>query len=195
MRVAIDRAQHPVFAGSGDHPARRAVHGRAEHRRWVGHVPVMRVVRHQLTMPPQRAGADVEHDQRVGVEVVALTEVDRQIGRRIGDGDVHVPGLRVDRKRRPHRPAADRNPFRVLPRLEARLARLGNRVETPHRRSVGGAERADPALKIVLAAGGTDEDEVLEHHRRHRERFALGHRSPRVAPRGARRFPALSATR
>ena len=45
MRIAIDRAQHPVFSSRGDQPARCAVDGRAEHRRGVGHIPIVRIVR------------------------------------------------------------------------------------------------------------------------------------------------------
>ena len=73
------------------------------------------------------------------------------------------------------------------------------------------AERADPALHVVLAAGRTDQHEVLEDERRHREGLAFGRlrhlprpqqrrRSRRSARAGSRRAsprttrPSLIAT-
>ena len=89
--VAIERAQQAVLAGGRHQPARGAVGRRVEERHRVGDIPIVRVVRHELPVPPPLPGAHVEHDDRVRVEVVAGPQVRRQIGRRVGDGTCRSP--------------------------------------------------------------------------------------------------------
>ena len=133
----------------------------------------MRVVRHQRSVPPPLPRTHVEHDDGVRVEVVAGPQVRGEIGRWVGDRHVQVAGLDVQREGRPHGSAAHRDLLRVRPRLEPRLAGPGHRVEPPHGRAVRKAERADPALNHVLAAGRPNQHEVVEDDRRHREVLAL----------------------
>ena len=98
----------------------------------------------------------------------------RQIRRRIGDRDVKIAVLGVERKRRPHGAAAHRDPFRILPRVEPGLARLRHGVEPPDRCAIGGAKCADPSLDVALAQRRPDQHEILEDDRRHHEDLAVG---------------------
>ena len=124
-------------------------------------------------MPPQLSGAHVEGDNRIGVEIVALSKVDGQVGRRVRDRDVQIAVLDIETETGPDGAAANRNLLRVLPCLVTGFTRPGHGVESPDRGTVGQTERAHPSLKIVLAAGGPYQHEILEHERRHRERFSL----------------------
>ena len=60
----------------------------------VGDVPVVPVLRHNLEMVLVVPGLGVEHDDRVGIEILSLARADGEVGRRIAAGDVQLPGFR-----------------------------------------------------------------------------------------------------
>ena len=62
----------------------------------VGDVPVVPVLRHDLEVVLVVPGLGVEHDDRVGIEILALARGDREVGSRIAAGDVQQPGLRIE---------------------------------------------------------------------------------------------------
>ena len=117
---------------------------------------------HELAVPPQCSGANVEGDNRIGVEIVALSKVDGQVGRWVRDRDVQIAVLDIETETGPDGAATNRNLLRVLPCLVAGFTRPGHGVESPDRRPVGQTERAHPSLKIVLAAGGPDQHDAFQ---------------------------------
>ena len=119
------------------------LHGDQLRRR--GEVVVPQVVVHDLVVPHALAGARVERDQAVRVEVAAdaigaVVVVGRRAGREVGDA-----AARVDRDLAPRVGAADVLPGVLGPRLVALLAGMRHRVERPHQLAgddVEGAQRA-----------------------------------------------------
>src|SRR5262245_20896 len=121
-------------------------------------------------MPLQFASAGVERYQRIGVEVGPRASVGQEIGRRIGHGNVNDPGLRVERERRPDRASAALPHVSISPRLGAWLAVIRNSVESPDRLAGFEFERAYPAFDALFADSESEQDQILEDHRRHVER-------------------------
>ena len=172
MRVAIVQADDAVLAADHDGVADGAGDRHIEERAYLRDVPVLVVVGQRLHVPAQSAGAQVERHQRVRVEIRARALPGVEHRCRIGHRHIDFGAVEVDRQRTPHGTAAHRRVGSVLPGLEAGFAGSRHGVEAPHRRAVGQAERTDPALDGVLAAGRADDDEVIDDQRRHREDLA-----------------------
>ena len=100
------------------------LHVDQDRRRW--HVPVGRVVMHQLVKPLQPAGLRIERDQRIAVQIAAL---DRTI--RISGCAKYESRCFVRREVRPHVAAAAIFPTVTRPVFVMRLAGPRNRVERP----------------------------------------------------------------
>src|SRR5439155_1073589 len=88
----------------------------------LGQVPVVRIARQQLVVPPQRARALVEGDEGIGIEVRPRPEPTRQVGGGVRDRRVQFPLGRIERERRPHRPASLGNAGRVWRQRGRQLA-------------------------------------------------------------------------
>ena len=107
--------------------ARLSVERRVEQDRHLERVPVVHIVRRVLEMPFHLAGVDVERDDAVGVEVVALAVVADEIGRRLSGAPVDQVELRDRSCRSPRwgrrRSATSRRPMfrcRARPASESR---------------------------------------------------------------------------
>ena len=100
-----------------------AAHGLMQDRR-AGHVPVVPVLLHDLEVVLVVARLGVEHDDRVGEEVVAFACARGEVGGRIASRDVQQAVLDIERVRGPGPAAADGDAGRVVPglRVERRLA-------------------------------------------------------------------------
>src|SRR5262249_15746520 len=115
--LTIQDMQQPVFAGKRPQLPGLTADGRGEKRADLRQIPIVRVAWRGLVMPLQFAGTRVEHDQRIGVKVGALTNVGQEIWRRIGHGYVNESGLRIDRDRPPDRAPASLPHSPRTPRL------------------------------------------------------------------------------
>ena len=135
------------------------------------------------------AGVQIDRDDRVGVQVVAGTDVAVQVGRGVAHHEVHGPGLPVDRRRHPHAAAqglveaaalsASRSAFSLAMsrcmlrpvascvRPHALVALLGDGVERPQQLAALGVEGLDEAADAVLAAVGADQHLAVHHDRSH----------------------------
>ena len=122
-------------------------------------------------------GLCVEHDDRVGIEILALARADCEIGSRIAAGDVQQPGFWVERVRGPGSAAADRYAGRVFPgrRVERALALrsaddvalgLGNQKEFPDDLAGLRVERVHATLgALEVSARIAHEDEPVPGNR------------------------------
>ena len=127
----------------------------------------------------------VEHDDRVGVEILALPHADPISWRGIAHGHVQFSGYGIERVRRPGRAAADRKSRRVSPgrRIELRGAlraagpialSLGHEVELPHDFAGFGVERIHPPLAAFgVAARIADKNQSVPRDRGGGDELAL----------------------
>ena len=151
---------------------------------WVGDVPVVPVLLHNLEMIFVVSSFGVEHDDRVGKGIVSLAHADDEIGGWIAAGDVEQPGFRVECVGRPGSATADREARRILPLrcVERRRAQrsadgvalvLGNQKELPDDLAGLRVEREHVALRAFeVAARVADEDEAVGGDRRRRNQLA-----------------------
>src|SRR5207249_681550 len=81
---AIEHVDEVELAGlqNGGNGTTVDLHVDQDRRRW--HVPVGRVVMHQLVKPLQPAGLRIERDQRIAVQIAALDRTIRSEERRVG---------------------------------------------------------------------------------------------------------------
>src|SRR5207244_3559476 len=94
-------------------------------------VPIMKIMRRELIVPPQRACVGIECDQRTGVEVVTFSVVSPVVRVRIAGTEVHEVRGRIVAARGPHGPAAARHHVGAGPRVTAALARCRDGVKPP----------------------------------------------------------------
>ena len=161
---AIEHEQEAVLGGQRHGVDRLAVVLDGDQLRRRGEVVVPQVVVHDLEVPHALAGARVERDQRVRVEVAAdaigaVVVVGRRAGREVGDA-----AARVDRDLAPGVGAADVLPGVLRPRLVALLAGMRHRVERPHQLAgddVVGAQRAR-RRQVAFAGRRAEQQQVLE---------------------------------
>jgi hypothetical protein len=159
--VGIEGDDHASLAGADDDLPTVEPH---DHR--VHEVAVEQVVGVHLVVPAQRAAAQVERHDRVGVQVAArparaVGELWRaREGGGVGDAEVHEAALAVDRRRVPGATAGVHR--RVAPHVCA-----VDRVELPARRAGLGVEGVDHA---VVAA---DVDPAHAHRHRADEHDAV----------------------
>src|SRR6266852_5317294 len=103
----------------------------------------MPIPRHELEVMLVSASLAVEHDDRVAVEIRALTDVVGVVGSRIAAGHVQESALRVQRKRSPGSGAADGHSRDILPGRAVKRALalraadrivfgLGHEIELPN---------------------------------------------------------------
>src|SRR5580658_5618560 len=145
----------------------------------------MPIVRHELEVILVSAGLAVEHDDRIAVEIRALTDVVGVVGGRIAAGHIQESGLRVQRKRSPGSAAADRRSRDVLPGRTVKRARAlgpadrivfgpGHEIELPDDFARLAVERIHaPLHALLVAAGIADEYETLPGDRRRRHHLVL----------------------
>jgi hypothetical protein len=72
-----------------------ATHRLNEHGR-VGDVPVVPIFRHELEMVLVVPGLGIEHDDRVGIEILSFAGGDCEVGSGIAAGYVQQRGLRIE---------------------------------------------------------------------------------------------------
>ena len=136
-----------------------------------GQVVVPDVVSGDLVVPDPLARADVQADQRVAEQVVAVPVAAVVVVGRRAEGQVHVAQLLVGAHQRPHVGVADGLPRVVLPRLVTDLAGAGHGPEGPEPLAGADVEAAHVADGHGLANGeaqhrGPDHDDVADDHRR-----------------------------
>src|SRR5271165_6116436 len=131
------------------------------------------------------AGLGVEDHDGAGEEIVSLAYAVVVVGRGIANGYIQEPSGRVQSRRRPGSPAADRNAGHVFPSriVERRGALrpandiaigLGHEEELPDNLAGLGVERVHvPFAALEVSAGVADEDEAVPGDRRRRYVFAL----------------------
>lgn len=73
--ASVEHSEQPVLPHRRDQIAAPVAHCRPKQRARVCQVPIVVVARHELRGPPQRPGSDVEHDDRVGVQVLDFCPV------------------------------------------------------------------------------------------------------------------------
>ena len=117
-----------------------------------------------------------------GVEIGARPDLAIEVRRGIADRQIDDAGFGVERERRPQAAAAMLERLRVLPRLGAGLAGIGNEIELPHRLAGLELEGTDPVLGAEIGARRPDDDEIAEDQRRHREILTARGARDRLAP-------------
>jgi hypothetical protein len=136
-------------------------------------VVVPDVVVDLLEVPLELPRAQVERDDRGGVEVLAGPAAAEPVRAGVACGEVQKPELVVDRRRLPDRPSAAQVRLRAgRPCLATRLARGGGRVPAPHRAAVGRVERLEERPRPVLRAHDADVDLAVDVDRRGGDRLA-----------------------
>src|SRR5262245_164052 len=120
-------------------------------------------------MPLQFAGASVEHDEGIGVKISAGTSFGQKIRGRIGYRNVDKSGLMIERKRCSDRAPAALPHIGFTPGVGPGFAVVRNCIESPDRFARIELERADPAFYPLLADSQSEQNQVLEDHRRHIE--------------------------
>src|ERR1700760_523769 len=131
------------------------------------------------------AGHGVEHNDRVGIKILALAYAGRISGRWIAYRHVQLSGTRIERVRRPGRPTADRESGPVAPgqfielgealRSADRIALCsGNEIELPYDFTASGVERVHaPFAALGVAACVADENKSIPGDRRCGDKLAL----------------------
>ncbi len=171
--LAVQPVEHvieAVAARMGDDPAILAVHLGVDEDMGAGLVVVAVVVRRVLEVPFELAGGGIDGEQAVGVEIVAGAIGGVVAGHRIarapiGDVGRRVIGASDVERATPGLPGV----ALVLPGLAAGLARRGHGEGLPAQLAGLGVEPCDPVAQATVAAGGADDDGVLERERRRRE--------------------------
>ena len=135
-------------------------------------VPVPRVVPVILVIGLQRAGLDVERDDRVRVEVVAGASRRRSTGPGLPVPQYVSPSFGIEAARDPDRRAA-RAPRVAGPGVVAGLAGRGDRVGLPDLLAGLRVERDDEAANAALAARDADHDAAARGERRDRHVVAV----------------------
>ena len=162
---AIEHVQIPGLAGLCDDVDAAAVvtHRRQLRRGVVVHVPD--VVMHGLEVPEALAGARVERDQAVRVEVVAVPVAAVEIVLGAARGHVHDAARDVHRGLGPVVRTAHGRPCVGRPGVGTFVAGARHGAERPHHRAGAHVEGPDVARRRrVLAVGRRSEDQqVLEH--------------------------------
>src|SRR4029453_14812913 len=142
----------------------------------------MHIMRDELPVPEELAALGIERNKRVRMGVGARPDLAIEVGRRIADREIDDAGLGIERERRPQAAPAMLQRLRVLPRLGARLAGIGDEIELPYRLTRFELERADRILGAEIGARRTCDDEIAVNQRRHRKILAPGRASDGLAP-------------
>src|SRR5690348_9543958 len=103
-------------------------------------------------MPLQLARVRIEREERAGVQVVARPALAVPVRVRVADAPIEQVQLRIVGARQPRRAAAAL-PDLAFPRVAARLAGSGNRVEAPDAIAGRRIVRVEEAAVRELAAG------------------------------------------
>ena len=162
---AIEHVEMPVAIGVHQQLARFAVKAPVDQHHVLVRVPVVRVVRRELEVPPALARRRIERDHGAGEQVVALAYRAVVERTRVADRPIQQIQLRVVRTGQPGRATAEL-PRIAGPRVVAELAGPGNRRKTPEPRAGRRIVRVDEAADPELAAGDAGDDLVLERQRR-----------------------------
>ena len=128
VRFLIHANKHAVLAGGGDNvlQVRRAIqYGRG------GQIVIHAVVRLELVVPVEVAGASVQRDHAIGVEIVAGTIFGVEIRRGIADRHQELVTGDIKGERCPSAASARQRRFLYLPRVRAGLVLGRDAVETP----------------------------------------------------------------
>ena len=162
--VALERVEEAVARRMGDELDAAAPSTWPSIRIWdAGRVVVPHVARHILEIPVHLAGVGIPRDHAVGVEIVA-----RPVGRiehrhRIAGAPDHLVGGEIVGAGHPHGAAAGLpGVVLVLPGLAAGLAGRRNHIFAPDELAGRGIERRDEVAHAAVAAGGADDDLVLD---------------------------------
>src|SRR6266850_6134233 len=171
VRIAIECSEHAGLARGGDQIPRATADRLPEEWRNLGQVPIVRVAGQELIVPAQLAGADVERDEGIGIEIPPRPEMTGEVGGGVRDRDVQLLLRGIERERSPDRPTALGETHGILPGLRTRFTWTRHGVEPPDRLAVGESEPPDPSLDAVLAARGPDHHEVVVRERWHGDRL------------------------
>src|SRR5690348_10545205 len=118
-------------------------------------------------MPSQLASCDVKREDRVGVQIVAWTNVAVIVRRRIADAPVDQSKRGVERACDPRRPSA-RAPCVCAPRFGAGLTRRWYGLEAPAPLARRGIIRVEKPPNAVFAASDAHDDLAPDRQRRAR---------------------------
>jgi len=155
-------------------------------------VEVPDVMGHELAVPLVGARLDVQGYHRLGIEIVARSDLAVEVGRGIPDHDEQRSRVGIDRRCHPRRAAAPLPRVLVLGEVRFFLgdrpvellafpgrlapatlpALIGNRLEAPGALAVGGAVGIYEAAHSVLRPGVPHDDQALVGERRDRQAVA-----------------------
>ena len=180
---AVEGVHEPGLAGDRDRVDDLAVHLDGHQHGRAGQVEVPQPVVDGLVVPRQLAGAGVERDQRLGVEVVAQPVAAVVVVRRGADAGEEQSALLVHHHRRPRVGVPGVVPAAVLPGLVPRLARLRNQVEGPDQLARAHVEGLDVPRRVArvdepVPHPVADDQQVFEDHRRRCLRVVQPVRAP-----------------
>ena len=164
---AVDRVVEAVARIVADHLPQHAIDLDVVQHVDADLVEVPRVVRRVLEVPRELAGAHVDRNHRVRVQVVARTEL-RVVDRvRVAGADDVEMRRRIERAGLPDAAAAGLpGAVVVLPGLAAGVARLRYGVEAPLLVTGLGVESGDPAARAAVARAVLHDDDAVGDERR-----------------------------
>ena len=165
--AALEGVEEAVARGMGDQLARLPADLAIDEDVRVRLVVVPHVARHILEVPVHVPAVGIPRDHAVGEQVVAgaIGRIEHRHG--IAGAPDHLVGRGIVGARDPHGAAADLpGVVLVLPGLAAGLARRRYDVFAPDQLAGGAVERRDPVAHAAVAAGGTNDDLVLDRERR-----------------------------
>src|SRR5262249_30545444 len=135
-----------------------------------GGIPVPVVTGSVLEIPVHLSAVGVPGDHAVGEQIVAGPIGRIEHRHRIAGAPDHLVGRDIVAAGHPHGAAAGLpGVVLVLPGLAAGLARSRDRVLLPDELAGLGIESGDPVAHAAVAAGGADDDLILDGERRSSE--------------------------
>src|SRR5215471_947237 len=99
--VSVNTPKQTVLAAHRDHGPNLSGRCGSIDRPSGSHVPVVQIVRHELLVPFQPPGPDVDHEHRAGIEVLAFAHITIKIRHWVADRHVETSGFRVNGRRHP----------------------------------------------------------------------------------------------
>ena len=171
MCLAVEYAQQTVLARRGHKLSHLSANHYVVQRARLRDVPIVRVVRNELSIPRDATRARVECDDAIRVQIVTLANAAGKVRCGVGGGGKHQSRLRVQGHRGPHRATAHHRALGNTPRFRARLSLERNRAKAPHRVTVRETETANPPADGVLRTRRPNDHQVVVNHRRHRQGF------------------------
>src|SRR5688572_14884446 len=160
--LAIEDVRPAGLPHFDDRLPRPATHVHIHQDDGVDCVVVPDVVMHLLKVPAILAGLELDGEHRRRVEVVAGAEGAVVVRRGVAGREVDETEIEIDGRRLPDCRTTVLPRIVVLrPRVVARLAGTGNRVEGPDQTTVFRIVGLEPAARAAIAAGKADENHSI----------------------------------